>query len=57
MFDETETVELRARCTPGLRKLIRAAADNSARSMSAEISYRLRKSIELDEAKQAKSAT
>jgi hypothetical protein len=57
MLLEVEPVELRARCAPGLRQKIKAAANESARSMSAEITYRLQKTFELDEARQAKSGT
>jgi hypothetical protein len=57
MFHEVEPVELRARCAPRLHKMIKAAADESARSMSAEITYRLRKSFDLEEARQTKSAS
>jgi hypothetical protein len=57
MIHDVEPMELRARCAPGLHKKIKAAADESARSMSAEISYRLQKSFEPDEAGQAKPAT
>jgi hypothetical protein len=57
MLHEVEPVELRARCAPGLRKKIKAAANESARSMSAEIIHRLQKSFELDEVRQAKSVT
>ena len=57
MIHEVEPVELRARCSPGLHRKIKAAADKSARSMNGEITYRLQKSFELDEARKAKSAT
>ena len=49
MLLEVEPVELRARCAPGLRQKIKAAANEFARSMSVEITYRLQKSFELDE--------
>jgi hypothetical protein len=57
MIHETEPVELRARCTPGLHKKIKAAADESARSMSAEIAYRLQKSFEARRDRESKAAT
>ena len=57
MIHEVEPVELRARCAPWLHKKVKAAADESARSMSAEITYRLQKSFDLEEARQAKLAT
>jgi hypothetical protein len=50
MLPEVEMAELRTRCDPGLRQKIKAAAENSVRSMSAEIAYRLQKSFERDEA-------
>jgi hypothetical protein len=57
VFHEVEPVELRARCAPRLHKMIKAAADESARSMSAEIAYRLRKSFDREEAGQTRSAS
>lgn len=49
MLQEAEPVELRTRCDPALRQKIKAAAEDSVRSMSAEIAYRLQKSFEHDE--------
>jgi hypothetical protein len=46
MRQEVEPVELRTRCNPALHQQIKAAAEGSDRSMSAEIAYRLRKSFE-----------
>ena len=57
MIHEMEPVELRARCAPGLHKKIKAAADESAQSMSAEITYRLQKSFELNAEREPASAT
>jgi hypothetical protein len=54
---EIEHVELRARCAPGLHKKIKDAANESARSLSAEITYRLRRSFELEADREPKSAT
>jgi hypothetical protein len=45
---EKAPAELRARCAPELRQKIKAAAEDSVRSMSAEIAYRLQKSFEHD---------
>jgi Arc-like DNA binding domain len=56
MFQEGE-VELRARCDQELREKIRDAAEEAARSMSAEIAYRLEKSFEHDEAVRVTSPT
>jgi len=50
MIQKAEPVELRARCDVALRRKIRAAAEDEARSMSAEIAHRLEKSFERDEA-------
>jgi Arc-like DNA binding domain len=50
MFQEVEDLaEMRTRCPPALRQKIRDAAEESVRSMSAEIAYRLQKSFERDE--------
>lgn len=49
MIQKAEPVELRARCDVALRRKIRAAAEDEARSMSAEITHRLQKSFERDE--------
>jgi hypothetical protein len=46
MVQEVEPVELRTRCDPELREKIKAAAEESVRSMSAEVEYRLKKSFE-----------
>jgi hypothetical protein len=46
MLEEVEPVELRARCDPELRRKLKDAAEDSVRSMSAEIAYRLQKSFE-----------
>jgi hypothetical protein len=46
---QDHSVELRTRCDPALRQKIRAAAEDSVRSMSAEIAFRLQKSFEGDE--------
>ena len=43
------SVELRTRCDPALHQKIRAAAEDSVRSMSAEIAFRLQRSFEGDE--------
>jgi Arc-like DNA binding domain len=43
-----DVVELRARCARGLHRKIKEAANESARSVSAEISHRLKKSFELE---------
>jgi hypothetical protein len=48
MIQETDEVELRARCAPGLHKMIKDAANEAARSVSAEIAYRLRRSFQLE---------
>jgi hypothetical protein len=49
MLQGIEKAEVRARCDPALRRKIKAAAEDSVRSMSAEIAYRLEKSFEQDE--------
>jgi hypothetical protein len=49
MHQETEAVELRSRCAQGLHQKVKAAAEESFRSMSAEIAHRLQKSFERDE--------
>jgi hypothetical protein len=49
MLQERKPVELRARCDPALRRRIKDAAEDEARSMSAEITHRLQKSFERDE--------
>ena len=50
MLQEGEPAEVRVRCNPALRRKIRDAAEEAARSMSAEAAYRLEKSFERDEA-------
>lgn len=50
-------VELRARCAPGLHRKIKEAANESARSVSAEITHRLKKTFELEADRGPKSAT
>jgi len=50
-------VELRARCNSALRKKLKSAAEESVRSMSAEIAYRLRKSFEQGETVRTTSPT
>jgi hypothetical protein len=42
------TAEMRTRCPPSLRDRVKAAAEKSVRSISAEIAYRLEKSFEYD---------
>ena len=49
MHRETAVMELRSRCAQGLHQKIKAAAEESFRSMSAEIAHRLQKSFERDE--------
>lgn len=56
MIHEIEPVELRARCAPALHKMIKDAANESARSVSAEITYRLKRSFELEADRERKSA-
>jgi hypothetical protein len=56
MVQEINEVELRARCAPALHKMIKDAANDSARSLSAEIAHRLKRSFDLDAAKKSKSA-
>ena len=49
MLQEFEnTAEMRTRCPPSLRDRVKAAAEKSVRSISAEIAYRLEKSFEYD---------
>jgi hypothetical protein len=48
MIHEVEPVETRTRLHPVLHQKIRAAAEESVRSLSAEIAYRLQKSFEHD---------
>ena len=50
MLQEGEPAEVLVRCNPALRRKIRDAAEEAARSMSAEAAYRLEKSFERDEA-------
>jgi hypothetical protein len=57
MIAEMETAELRARCAPGLHQRIKDAAKESARSISAEITCRLKRSFELEPDSKPKSAT
>jgi hypothetical protein len=57
MLQEVEPVELRARCDSALRQKIKAAAEESVRSMSAEIAYRLQKSFEQGETVRTTSPT
>jgi hypothetical protein len=57
VIHEVEPVELRSRCAPWLHQRLKAAADESVRSMSAEIAYRLQKSFEQDQAQGATLAT
>jgi hypothetical protein len=47
MIHDVEPMELRSRCAPDLHHKIKAAAEESVRSMSAEIAYRLQKSFEI----------
>jgi hypothetical protein len=54
---EAAPVELRTRCAPGLHQKIKAAAEESVRSMSAEIAYRLQKSFDQGEAARTTSPT
>jgi hypothetical protein len=49
MIHELKPAELRTRCPPGLQQKIKQAADESIRSVSAEIVYRLQRSFEQDE--------
>ena len=56
MIYEFEPVEMRTYIPPVLHRKIRAAADESVRSMSAEIAYRLQKSFEQDEARATSQA-
>jgi hypothetical protein len=56
-MQEEEPGELRARCGSALRKKIKDAAEVSERSMSAEITYRLRKSFESGETIRTTSPT
>jgi hypothetical protein len=57
MIHEVDPVEMRTRVPPVIHQRVRAAAEQSVRSMSAEVAYRLQKSFEQDEAKEATSAT
>ena len=57
MLQEVESVELRARCNSALRKKLKSAAEESVRSMSAEIAYRLQKSFEQGETVRTVSPT
>ena len=54
---QEDSVELRARCDPELRKKLKEAAEEAVRSMSAEAAYRLEKSFERDEAVRGTSLT
>jgi hypothetical protein len=56
MIHEVDPVEMRTRVPPVIHQRVRAAAEQSVRSMSAEVAYRLQKSFEQDEAKGATSA-
>ena len=49
MIHEVEPVEMRTRVPPVLHQRLRAAAEQSVRSMSAEIAHRLQKSFEQNE--------
>jgi hypothetical protein len=55
MTHETKDVELRARCAPGLHKMIKDAANEAARSVSAEIACRLKRSFQLEADREPKS--
>jgi hypothetical protein len=57
MLQEGEPAEVRVRCKPALRRKIRDAAEEAARSMSAEAAYRLEKSFERDETMRGTSPT
>jgi hypothetical protein len=52
-----DVVELRARCAPDLHRKIKEAANESTRSVSAEITHRLTKSFELKADREPKSTT
>jgi Arc-like DNA binding domain len=49
MIHEVDPVEMRTRVPPVIHQRVRAAAEQSVRSMSAEIAHRLQKSFERDE--------
>jgi hypothetical protein len=53
MIHEIEPVETRTRISPVLHQKIRAAAEESVRSLSAEIAFRLQQSFEQKETAQA----
>jgi Arc-like DNA binding dprotein len=57
MIHDVEPMELRSRCAPDLHHKIKAAAEESVRSMSAEIAYRLQKSFQIEAAAPATSTT
>jgi hypothetical protein len=58
MFQEENSAkEFRTRFDPLLHEKIKCAAKDSFRSMTAEVSYRLHKSFEQNEAAQTTSAT
>jgi hypothetical protein len=54
---QEDSVELRARCDPALRRKIKDAAEEAVRSMSAEIAYRLEKSFNRNETARPTSPT
>ena len=57
MINEMETAELRERRAPGLHQRIKDAAKESPRSISAEITFRLKRSFELEADRNPKSGT
>jgi hypothetical protein len=57
MIHESEQVELRARCAPALHKMIKDAATESARSLSAEITHRLKRSFGGEADRELKSSS
>jgi hypothetical protein len=46
MLPTVHIAEMRTRCSPALRQKIKAAAEKSIRSLSAEIAFRLERSFD-----------